>query len=88
MATKLKSFNQRNTRKDSCSKAPPEANVLAAVNHIQNLFESKRFTYAIFGSLEMLCLGHRLELNDVHIAYDDRDFQRIKSKLDSDQRYV
>jgi hypothetical protein len=70
------------------TKAPPKSNVLAAVNHIKHLFESKRFTYAIFGGLEMLCLGHRRGLIDLHMAYDDRDFHRIKSKLESDQRYV
>lgn len=38
------------------------------------------------GGLEMLCLGYRREMPDVHIAYDDKDFNRVKAKLEADQR--
>jgi hypothetical protein len=40
------------------------------------------------GGLEMLCLGYRREMPDLQIAYDDKDFHKIKSKLEHDQRYV
>jgi hypothetical protein len=84
----IETFHQQKTQKEMEIEVPPKANVLAAADHIKGLFESKRFTYAIFGSFEMLCLGHRREMIDLHIAYDDRDFQRIKAKLELDQRYV
>lgn len=38
------------------------------------------------GGLEMLCLGYRRGMPDLQIAYDDKDFHRIKAKLESDQR--
>jgi hypothetical protein len=65
---------------------PPRENFIAAANHIRNLFESKKFTYGVMGGLEMLCLGHQREMPDLHIAYDNREFHRIHSKLDADQR--
>lgn len=68
--------------------APPKANIMAAADHIRKLFEGKKFTYGIMGGLEMLCLGYRRELPDLQIAYDDRDFHKIKSKLEHDQRYA
>jgi len=40
------------------------------------------------GGLEMLCLGYRRESPDLQIAYDDKDFHKMKSKLESDQRYI
>jgi hypothetical protein len=51
------------------------------------VFENKKFTYAIMGELAMLCLGHGCEMRDVFIAYDDKDYNRIKKKLESDRRY-
>ncbi|CAO2654576.1 Nn.00g113090.m01.CDS01 [Neocucurbitaria sp. VM-36] len=65
---------------------PPRANFLAAADHIRYLFESKKFTYAVMGALEMLCLGYRREMPDLHIAYDDKDFNKIKVKLEGDKR--
>jgi hypothetical protein len=80
-------FNKQKMQKEQGVKVPPRANVLAAANHIRSFFEGKKFTYAFFGGLEMLCLGFRRELLDLHITYDDKDFQRIKAKLEKDQRY-
>ncbi|CAG5163645.1 uncharacterized protein ALTATR162_LOCUS6513 [Alternaria atra] len=65
---------------------PPQANVLAAASHVRRLFESKKFTYAIMGELAMLCLGYKCEIRDVFIAYDDKDYNRIKKKLEADRR--
>ncbi|KAH7089234.1 hypothetical protein FB567DRAFT_426404, partial [Paraphoma chrysanthemicola] len=65
---------------------PPRANFLAAVNHIRNMFEGKKFAYGVLGGFEMLCLGYRREMPDLQLAYDDRDFHRIKPKLESDPR--
>ncbi|KAH4046282.1 hypothetical protein HBI56_172700 [Parastagonospora nodorum] len=64
----------------------PTTNLLAAADHIRKLFEGKKFGYAFMGGLEMLCLGHRRESPDLQIAYDDKDFHKMKSKLESDQR--
>jgi hypothetical protein len=67
-------------------KVPPKANILAAADHIKKVFEGKKFIYAFMGGLEMLCLGYRREMPDLQVAYDDKDFHKIKSKLESDQR--
>lgn len=66
---------------------PPMANFLAAADHIRQLFESKKFAYGIMGGLEMLCLGHRRVMPDLHIAYEDKDFNKIKVKLEADKRF-
>jgi hypothetical protein len=65
---------------------PPKANFFAAANHIRGLFEGKKLTYGVMGGLEMLCLGYQREMHDLQIAYDDRDFHRLKAKLEADQR--
>ncbi|KAJ4368019.1 hypothetical protein N0V83_006374 [Neocucurbitaria cava] len=65
---------------------PPMTNFLAAADHIRQLFESKKFAYGIMGGLEMLCLGYRREMPDLHIAYEDKDFNKIKVKLEADKR--
>lgn len=67
---------------------PPRNNVLAAASHIQALFNAKKFTWGFMGGLAMLCLGYKREMPDLHISYDDKDFERLKSKLESDKRYV
>jgi hypothetical protein len=67
---------------------PPKANFLATANHLRKLLDGKKFTYAVMGGLEMLCLGYRREMPDLQIAYDDKDFQRIKAKLEADPRYA
>jgi len=67
---------------------PPQANVLAAASYIRRLFEIKKLTYAIMGELAMLCLGYGCEVRDVFIAYDDKDYNRIKKKLEADRRYA
>lgn len=68
--------------------APRQSNVLAAASHVRRLFESKKLTYAVMGELALLCLGHRCEVRDIFIAYDDKDCSRIKKKLEGDRRYV
>ncbi|RAR13979.1 hypothetical protein DDE83_002711 [Stemphylium lycopersici] len=65
---------------------PPQANIVAAASRIRQLFESKRFAYSIMGGLQMFCLGNEREVSDLHIAYDDRDFSRIRKKLEADRR--
>lgn len=67
---------------------PPQANLLAAANHLRSIFEAKKLAYGFMGGLEMLCLGYRRGMPDLQIAYDDKDFHRIKAKLESDQRYA
>ncbi|KAF2659156.1 hypothetical protein K491DRAFT_702415 [Lophiostoma macrostomum CBS 122681] len=67
-------------------RSPPRENYLAAAIYIRNLFDGKKFNWAAVGSLAMLCLGSRREMSDIHIVYDDQDYKRIKSKLESDDR--
>ncbi|KAI8942402.1 hypothetical protein NX059_000476 [Plenodomus lindquistii] len=67
---------------------PPQANFLAAVNHIRDLFEHKKFLYGMAGGFEMLCLGYRREMPDLHMVYDDKDYVRIKKKLEADRRIL
>jgi hypothetical protein len=84
----VEDFMKQKRQQDRDVKIPPKANFLAAVDHLRKLFEGKKFTYGIMGGLEMLCLGYRREMPDLQIAYDDKDFHKIKSKLEHDQRYV
>jgi hypothetical protein len=84
----VEEFMKQKRQQEKHIKIPPKANFLAAIDHIRKLFEGKKFTYAIMGGLEMLCLGYRREMPDLQIAYDDKDFHKIKSKLEHDQRYV
>ena len=67
---------------------PPQANIVAAACRIRQLFESKKFVYSIMGGLQMFCLGNEREASDLHVAYDDKDFSRIRKKLEADRRYV
>lgn len=70
------------------SLVPPQPNFFAAANHVRNLFESKKISYSITGGLEMLCLGYRRDMRDIHIVYDDKDYFRLKKKLEADKRQV
>jgi hypothetical protein len=79
---------RQETRQNQKMQTPPQANILAAASHVRRLFESKKFTYAVMGELAMLCLGHRCEMRDVLIAYDAKDYNRIKKKLEADRRYT
>ena len=79
-------FNEYKKKQGKC--LPPRINVLAAACHIQALFDAKKFTYGFIGGLPMLCLGYKREMPDLHIAYDDKDFERLKAKLGSNPRYV
>lgn len=78
-------FNDYKRKQAKC--LPPRTNVLAAACHIQKLFDAKNFMYGFMGGLSMLCLGYKREMPDLHIAYDDKDFERLKSKLGNDRRY-
>ncbi|KAF7442254.1 Herpes-BLLF1 multi-domain protein [Pyrenophora tritici-repentis] len=64
----------------------PLANTIAAATRIRQLFESKKLSYAILAGLEMLCLGHQREISGLHIAYEDKDLDRIRAKLQADRR--
>ncbi|KAF2829488.1 hypothetical protein CC86DRAFT_454083 [Ophiobolus disseminans] len=79
-------YMKQKRQQEKEAKVPPKANFLAAANHVRNVFENRKFGYGFMGGLEMLCLGYRREMPDLQIAYDDRDFLRIKSKLEADQR--
>ena len=91
MATKMRYFNvdeyNRHKRQQGF-RVPPEANFLAAASHMRDIFEAKKLAYGFMGGFAMLCLGNRRAMPDLHIAYDDRDFAKIKSKLEADQRYA
>jgi hypothetical protein len=80
--------NKQQRGQGRVSRIPPQTNVVAAASYIRQLFERKNFSYGLMGGLEMLCLGHRREIPDVHIAYDDKDFSRIRAKLEKDHRYA
>jgi hypothetical protein len=79
-------FNNMKRQQGKNFKIPPRANFLAAVNHLRDFFETKKFAYGFMCGMQMLCLGYKREMPDVHIAYDDRDFNKIKAKLESNQR--
>lgn len=65
----------------------PRPNLLAAVSWLRRFFEARKTNWAAMGSLAMLCLGARREIPDIHIVYDDKEFQSIRRKLQSDARY-
>lgn len=67
---------------------PPRTNMIAAASYLHAFFNAKKFIWGFMGGLPMLCLGYKREMPDLHIAYDDKDFERLKSKLESDQRYA
>lgn len=79
-------FNNWKRKQGREFKSPPRANFLAAANYIGSLLDGKKCNWAAIGGLAMLCLGSRREMPDLHIVYDDRDFPRIKVKLESDRR--
>lgn len=67
-------------------KSAPRPNLLAAASWLRRFFEARKTNWAVLGSLAMLCLGARREIPDIHVVYDDKDFQRIRMKLQSDPR--
>jgi|SRR5690242_1630036 len=79
-------FNNYKRAQGKC--IPPRTNVLAAASHIQTLFDAKKFTYGFMGGLPMLSMGYKREMPDLHIAYDEKDFERLQVKLGSDRRYA
>lgn len=83
----VEEFNSWKRKQGSVYRIPPRANFIAAANFMRNFFEDKKMNWAAMLGLAMACLGSRRDMPDIHIVYDDRDFPRIKSKLDSNQRY-
>jgi hypothetical protein len=79
-------FNEYKRKHGKC--LPPRVNVLIAACYIQEFFDAKKFTYGFMGGLPMLCLGYKREMPDLHIAYDAKDFERLKSKLENNRRYA
>ncbi|KAF3039522.1 hypothetical protein E8E12_005683 [Didymella heteroderae] len=77
-------FNEYKRKQEKC--LPPRINVLAAACHIQEFLDAKKFTYGFMGGLPVLCLGYKRELSDLHIVYDEKDFERLKSKLENNRR--
>jgi hypothetical protein len=69
------------------NKVAPRQNLLAAASWLRKFFDARKTNWAATGSLAMLCLGARREIPDIHIVYDDKDFQRIRMKLQTDPRY-
>jgi hypothetical protein len=82
----VEDFVKQKRQRGSKAIVPPKANFFAAANHIRDLFEGKKLTYGVMGGLEMLCLGYQRDMHDLQIAYDDRDFHRLKDKLEADRR--
>ncbi|KAK7187657.1 hypothetical protein PSPO01_06391 [Paraphaeosphaeria sporulosa] len=68
------------------NKIAPRPNLLAATNWLRKFFDARKTNWAAMGSLAMLCLGARREIPDIHVVYDDKDFQRIRMKLETDPR--
>lgn len=69
-------------------KMPPQANILAAASYVRQVFESKKLAYSILGGFQMFCLGNGREVSDLHFAYEDKDFNRIRKKIESERRYA
>ncbi|KAF2467661.1 uncharacterized protein BDR25DRAFT_327225 [Lindgomyces ingoldianus] len=82
----VEDYNSWKRKQGKNFKRPPRANFLAAATYIRNLLDGKSFNWAAVCGLAMLCLGSRREMHDIHIVYDDRDYQRMKMKLEKDQR--
>ncbi|RMZ72415.1 hypothetical protein GMOD_00007394 [Pyrenophora seminiperda CCB06] len=78
--------NKHNRQQQHEAKVLPLANTIAAATRIRQVFESKKLSYGILGGLEMLCLGHQREISGLHIAYEAKDLDRIKAKLQADRR--
>jgi hypothetical protein len=84
----VEDFNAWKRKQGKAFKSPPRANFLAAAHYIRAFLDGKKFNWAAMCGLAMLCLGYRRDMQDIHIVYDDRDFKRILSKLESEQRYM
>lgn len=82
----VQEYNSWKRKQGKNFKCPPRANFLAAANHIRTLLDGKKINWAAAGGLAMLCLGSYREMPDIHLVYDDGAFQRIKDKLESNQR--
>jgi hypothetical protein len=80
-------FNRWKRKQGTTCRGPPRANLLFAANYIRKILDGKNFNWAAMGGLAMLCLGSRRVMLDLHLAYDDREFEQIKAILEADQRY-
>ena len=83
----VEEYNRWKRNKGKDNKIAPRPNLLAAANWIRKFFDARKTNWAALGSLAMLCLGTQREIPDIHVVYDDMDFQRIKMKLETDSRY-
>jgi len=83
----VEDFNNWKRKQGSAYRLPPRANFVAAANYIRNFFDDKKMNWASMLGLAMACLGSRREMPDIHIVYEDKDFQRIKLKLETNPRY-
>ncbi|ORX92170.1 hypothetical protein BCR34DRAFT_460204, partial [Clohesyomyces aquaticus] len=82
----VEAYNSRKRKLGNNFKRPPRANFLAAATYIRNLLDGKSFNWAAMCGLAMLCLGSKREMHDIHLVYEDRDYNRLKTKLEHDQR--
>lgn len=82
----VEDYNTWKRKQGKDFRSPPRANYIAAANHIKDVLDAKKLSWAAMCGLAMLCLGSRRDMPDIHIVYDDRDFQRIKTKLEADKR--
>jgi hypothetical protein len=79
-------YNSWKRKQGKSFRSPPRANYLAAANYVRSFLDGKKLNYAFFGGLALLCLGSRRQMPDIHLVYDGRDFERIKTKLEADRR--
>jgi len=82
----VEDFNRWKRKQGSAYRIPPRANLLAATDYVRKFFDARKSNWAAMGSLAMLCLGSPRVIPDIHVVYDDRDFQRIRMKLETDPR--
>lgn len=91
MADKMKYYNvtdftKQKQQQEPNTRIPPEANFFAATNHVRSILEKKKLVHGFLGGLGMLCLGYRRPMLDLHVVYDNKDFDQIKKKLEADRR--
>ncbi|EUC42989.1 hypothetical protein COCMIDRAFT_72321, partial [Bipolaris oryzae ATCC 44560] len=80
--------SSQNKPQQGGNKMPPHTNVVAAASHVRQVFENKKLAYSIMGAFEMFCLGSGRPVSDLYFAYEHKDSNRIKKKLEADRRIV
>lgn len=83
----LEDFNSWKRSQGLNFRVPPRPNFISAAGHVASFFNSHEFTWAALGGLAMLYLGSPRNMFDIHIIYHQREFQRMKDKLELDRRY-